>query len=71
MRFATLLQMAGKHSTFFSQKDFTYYDKWLRVAKWQGFSQFICAFRDISEKMAGETFICFGHRNTPHIMMSN
>ena len=30
------LQMAGKHSTFFLQKDSRCYDKWLRVDKWQG-----------------------------------
>ena len=34
--------MAAKHTTLFSQKDSTCYDKWLRVAKWQGLSQFTC-----------------------------
>ena len=31
------LQMAGKHSTFSSHKESRCYDKWLRVAEWQGF----------------------------------
>ena len=30
------LQMASKHTTLFSQKDSTCYNKWLRVAKLQG-----------------------------------
>ena len=35
------LQMAVQHFTFFSKKDSTCYDKWLRVAEWQGCSEFI------------------------------
>ena len=34
--------MAAKHTTLFSQKDSTCYTKGLRVAKWQGLSQFTC-----------------------------
>ena len=58
------LQMAGKHSTFFSHKDSTCYDKWWRVAEWQGFNQFICVLWQkwksnvlgYLSKMAGQTF---------------
>ena len=35
------LQMAVQHFTFFSKKDSTCYDKWLRVAEWHGCSEFI------------------------------
>ena len=34
--------MAAEHTILISQKDSTCYNKWLRVAKWQGLSQFTC-----------------------------
>ena len=72
--------MAAKHTTLFSQKDSTCYNKWLRVAKWQGLSQFICVlwqkscenvtFWDISQKWLIKHSL-FDHRNSQHIMTSN